>query len=130
VVRSGDIGGVEKMPGAKSTHVVEPVPRYLNPDHSAPDYDAIIGQLQNYRSSQIGASYYYIRADENICALCRIIPGGGKLFFHEIVKHEQHGISDPDIADAVKNDPGLFTLPGHYHISSAIETKLRALYDT
>jgi len=117
------------VPTAKTMNYVEPVPRYVNPDHSAPDYDAIIEQLQSCRSSQIGASYYYIRADENICALCRIIPGGGKVFFHEIVNHEQLGISKDEIQESVKQDPGLFTLPGHYTVSPLIETKLRVLYD-
>jgi hypothetical protein len=121
---------VEKVPKAKSMNGIEPVPRYINPDHSAPDYDAIIGQLLESRKSQIGASYYYIRADENICALCRILPGGGKVFFHEIVNHEQHGISDEEITDSIRQDPGLFSLPGHYQISPHIETKLRALYDS
>lgn len=120
---------MENVPTAKSANDVQPVPTYINPDHSAPDYDAIIGQLQTCRKSQIGASYFYIRADENICALCRIIPGGGKVFFHEIVNHEQHGISEDEITDSIKQDPGLFTLPGHYQISPHIETKLRALYD-
>jgi len=120
---------VEKVPKAKSPNCAEPVPRYINPDHSAPDYDAIIEQLLNCQTSMIGSSYYYIRADENICALCRIIPGGGKVFFHEIVKHEQHGISEDEILESIQQDPGLFTLPGHYHISPHVESKLRALYD-
>jgi len=117
------------MPNIKAVSGVEPVPRYINPDHSAPDYDAIIRQLQDCPSSQIGNSYYYIRAGDNLCALCRILPGGGKIFFHEIVKHEQHGISEEDILQSIQQDTGLFTLPGHYHISPHIEAKLRALYD-
>ena len=118
------------MSKAKSTNQVEPVPRYINPDHSAPDYDAIIEQLQNYQPSQIGTSFYYIRSDENLCALCRIFPGGGKIFFHEIVHHDRFGISDEDITESVKEDPGIFTLPGHYVISPHIEQKLRALSDS
>jgi hypothetical protein len=120
-------GEVELVPKAKTANHIEPVPRYINPDHSAPDYDAIMEQLQNYQASQIGTSYYYIRADENLCALCRIFSGGGKIFFHEIVNHEKHGISEEDILESVKQDPGLFTLPGHYYISPHIEAKLRAL---
>ena len=31
--------------------------------------------------------------------------------------------------DALKYDTGIFTLPGHFHISPHIEKKLRALLD-
>ena len=105
------------------------VPRYIMPDGSEPEYEAILEQIQNYRKSQIGSSYYYIRAGEESTLLCRIIPGGGKVFFHEVVDHENHGISEEDIDEAIKGDTGTFTLPGHYHISPHIEKKLRALLE-
>jgi len=105
------------------------VPRYIMPDGSEPEYEAILEQIQNYRKSQIGSSFYYIRAGEESILLCRIIPGGGKIFFHEVVDHEKHGISDEDITEAIKGDPGTFTLPGHHHISPLIEKKLRVLLE-
>ena len=113
----------------KST-IKEPVPRYAMADGSAPEYEAILEQIQNYRKSMIGRSFFYIHAEdsEQPC-LCRIIPGGGKIFFHEIVDHRKYGISDEDMQDAVKYDTGIFTLPGHIHISPHIEKKLRALLD-
>jgi hypothetical protein len=108
----------------------EPLPRYAMPDGSKPEYEAILEQIQYLRKSMIGSAFFYIRvrAAEEFC-LCRIIPGGGKIFFHEIVDHQKYGISDEDMQDAVKYDTGVFTLPGHIHISPHIEKKLRALLD-
>jgi len=108
----------------------EPLPRYAMPDGSEQEYEAILEQIQYMRKSMIGSAFFYIRTGtaEEFC-LCRIIPGGGKIFFHEIVDHRDYGISDEDMQDAVKYDTGIFTLPGHIHISPHIEKKLRALLD-
>jgi hypothetical protein len=121
--------GVWEMPKAKKITGMAPLPQYIMPDESEPDYELILEQLHNYRKSLIGSSYYYIRANDERCCLCRIVHGGGKMFFHEMVDHRKHGISDEDIEESVKLDTGSFTLPGHYHISPHIETKLRVLYD-
>jgi hypothetical protein len=117
------------MPSAKKISSVDPVPRYIMPDASEPDYQAILEQLQDYPSSLIGSSYYYIRAGEEYCTLCRIVPGGGKIYFHEIVDHEKHGISDDDLEEAIQQDTGQLTIPSHYPISPHIEKKLRVLLD-
>ena len=109
---------------------IEPLPRYAMADGSEPEYEAILEQIQNYRTSMIGRSFYYIHAgDANVLRLCRIIPGGGKIYFHEIVDHQKFGISEDDMEEALKYDTGAFTLPRHYHISIHIERKLRALLD-
>jgi len=106
----------------------EPLPRYATADGSAPEYEVLLEQIQNYRASMIGRSFYYIRAgeSEHLC-LCRIIPGAGKIFFHEIVDHRKYGISDDDMEHAQRFDTGAFSLPGHFHISPHIEKKLRTL---
>ena len=106
----------------------EPLPRYATADGSAPEYEVLLEQIQNYRASMIGRSFYYIHAgeSEHLC-LCRIIPGAGNIFFHEIVDHRKYGISDDDMEHAQRFDTGAFTLPGHFHISPHIERKLRAL---
>ena len=107
-----------------------PLPRYAMPDWSEPEYEIILERLQDHRRSMIGSAFFYIRmgSDEEIC-LCRIIPGGGKVFFHEIVDHGRYGISKEDLQEAIKYDPGIFSLPGFIHISPHIEKKLRALLD-
>jgi hypothetical protein len=117
------------MPKVKKISGVDPLPRYLMPDESEPEYELILEQLHNYRKSLVGSSYYYIRAGGERYCLCRIVHGAGKVFFHEMLDHQQNGISDEDIEESVKLDTGSFTLPGHYHISPHIEQKLRALYD-
>ena len=117
------------MPKSKSFQGIEPVPRYLKPDKSAPDYTLILEELADYHRSLIGSSYYYIRTGDDIPMLCRIVHGGGKVFFHEVVDHEQHGISEDDLETAVRDEAAAMDMPGHYVISPHIEMKLRALYD-
>jgi hypothetical protein len=117
------------MPSVQKTVVIEPLPRYIMPDASVPAYDEILEQLQEYHRSQIGSSYYYIRTEKERITLCRILPGAGKLFFHEVVDHEKHGISDEDLEEAVSLGEGRFTTPGYYPVSDHIETKLRVVLD-
>jgi hypothetical protein len=117
------------MPKVKKITGLAPLPQYIMPDASEPEYPLILEQLQDYRNSLIGSSYYYIRAGDECNYLCRIVHGGGKVFFHELVDHHKHGISDEDIEQSVKRDTGTFTLPGLYPISPHIEQKLRILYD-
>ena len=117
------------MPKAEQLNSVEPLPRYTMPDESEPEYALILDELQNDRRSLIGSSYYYIKSDEAGSNLCRIIHCGGKIYFHEIVNHRQHGISDEDIDLSVKINTGMYSLPCHYPISVLVEKKLRILYD-
>jgi hypothetical protein len=119
----GSMATVKKISGR------EPLPRYVMPDASVPAYDEILNQLQEYHRSLIGSSYYYIRVVDDRTSLCRILPGAGKIFFHEIVDHETHGISDDDLEEAVSQGEGSFSTPGYYPVSSHIETKLRVILD-
>jgi len=119
----------EKMTSVKKTASIEPLPRYIMPDASVPAYDEILEQLQEYHRSLIGSSYYYIRMENDRATLCRIMPGAGKLFFHEIVDHEKHGISEDDLEEAISQDTGSFSTPGYYPVSAHIETKLRVVLE-
>lgn len=116
------------MPKVKKISSIAPLPYYAMPDKSEPPYELILEQLQDYQHSLIGSSYFYIRADEDRCCLFRIVYGGGKVFFHERIDHQKHGISDEDIEESVSKDTGLLSLPGCYLISPHIENKLRVLY--
>jgi hypothetical protein len=118
------------MPKVKKNIGTSALPQYIMPDASEPDYEQILEQLQDYRNSLIGSSYYYVRSDADNCSLCRIVHGGGRIFFHEQVDHQKHGISDEDIEEAVILDNDSLSLPGYYPISPLIEQKLRILYDT
>ena len=117
------------MAVVRNTSGIEPLPRLIMPDASAPVYDEIMAQIQDYHHCCIGISYYYIWAGKNEAALCRIVPGGGKIFFHEVVDHEKHGISGDEIEEAVRRDTGFFSVPGYYPISIRIENKLRVLFE-
>ncbi|HOX35005.1 MAG TPA: hypothetical protein P5217_06025 [Methanoregulaceae archaeon] len=117
------------MPKAEKRAGMVPVPYYAMPDQSEPPYDMILELLQEYDNSLIGSSYFFIREiDERLC-LCRIVHGGGRIFFHERVDHQKHGISDEDLEVAVGRDTGSLALPGYYSVSPHIEQKLRVLYD-
>ena len=115
------------MAAAKDTNSIEPLPRYLMPDASAPQYDEIMEHIQNYPRSCIGISYYYVRAERNEASLCRIVPGGGKIFFHEVVDHTKHGISDDEIDQVVSRQES--SVPGYFPISPSIENKLKVLFE-
>jgi hypothetical protein len=117
------------MPVVKKAGGIEPLPRYVMSDAVIPPYDEILHILENNNCSPIGSSYYYILTNEMRTSLCRIVPGGGKIFFHEIIDHEKFGISDEDLNDAITSDAGSFSLNGYYPISSHIDTKLRILLD-
>jgi hypothetical protein len=117
------------MPTAKKSGGIEPLPRYIMPDASAPAYDEILEQLQEYHRSLIGSSYYYIRVEREQANLCRIVPGAGKIFFHEVVDYGKFGISEDDIEEAVSMDPGSFSVPGYHPVSAHIESKLRVLFE-
>lgn len=112
------------MSKIKTTCGIEPVPRYIMPDRSSPKYELIIEQLQNCCSSSPRSSYYYIKKDTNWRYLCRIIHGGGKVFFHEVIDHEKYSISDEDIDRVLRPEMEIVSLPGHYMISPEIEKKL------
>lgn len=105
--------------------------RFINnvTDEPESDLDMLFFQLQEYRKSLIGSSFYFIRADQPSPALCRLIYGGGRLYSTEILDHEQHGISDEDIEEAIKHDRESMNIPGHHHISPHIEKKLRVLFE-
>jgi hypothetical protein len=115
------------MPKVKTG--IAPLPHYAMPDGLIPPYELILEKVQDYDNYLIGSSYYYIKADDKHCYLCRIVHGGGKIFFHELVDHENHGISEDDIAEAVRLGTGSFSLPDYYPISPHIEQKLRILYE-
>ena len=63
-------------------------------------------------------------------SLCRIVHGGGKIFFHEVVDHHKQGVSAKELEEAMGLDTDSFTLPGYYPVSHAIEMKLRSHSDS
>lgn len=117
------------MPKAEKKSGITPLPHYAMPDGSIPPYELILEHIQHSANNLIGSSYFYIKADDRSCNLCRIIHGGGKIFFHELVDHEKNGISEDDINDAVRLGSGAFSIPDYYPISPHIEQKLRILYE-
>ncbi|OPY32831.1 MAG: hypothetical protein A4E34_02208 [Methanoregula sp. PtaU1.Bin006] len=117
------------MTKAEKINSIAPLPHYVLPDHSVPPYELILDELQDHEHCLIGTSYFYIMEDEDGRCLCRIVYGGGKIYFHEVVDHRQHAISDEDLDDAVSDGSGELALPGHYPISRLIEQKLRILYN-
>jgi len=112
------------MPVIQEMNGMGPLPRFM-PDAAELDYDQILEQLVESATSRIGSSFFYLRSWGDRIALCRIVHGGGKIYFHEIMDHRQQGITENELEDAVHCDPGIFTVPGYHQISPPIETKLR-----
>lgn len=126
---TGSNGGLNVMVKAGKVIGVAPLPHYEMPDGSIPPYKEILEQVQRNEHHHIGVSYYYIHATGRDCTLCRIIHGGGKIYFHELVDHEKHGISEDDISEAVRLGAASFSIQDYYPISPHIEQKLRLLYE-
>ena len=117
------------MTKAKQVCGVDPVPKYIMSDRSTPNYELILEELHNQGNSQVGSSYFYIKKGGELSSLCRIVYGGGKVFFHEVLDHDKHGISEDEIDQAVMHGMALTALPDHYFISPHIEMKLHTLVD-
>jgi hypothetical protein len=106
--------------GVKNDHPLDEIPMEI---------DTLFKQLYEYRKSLIGSSHYYIKVEHGYISLCRMIYAGGKMYFSEIVNHQEYGISDIEIEEAVRLNCYNLSLADHYHISPHIEKKLRALLD-
>jgi len=106
--------------GVRNRHPLDEIPIEI---------DTLFKHLYEYRKSLIGSSHYFIKVEMGCISLCRIVYGGGKLYFSEIVNHQQYGISDIEIEEAVRLNCHKLCLADHYHISPHIEQKLRALLD-
>ena len=109
---------------------VDLFPWNFGPSASEPDDTTILEHLQDYKASRIGNSYFYIQAGDTGPSLCRIVHGGGKIFFHEVVDHHKQGVSAKELEEAMGLDTDSFTLPGYYPVSHAIEMKLRSHSDS
>lgn len=106
--------------GVKNGHPLDEIPMEI---------DTLFQHLYEYRKSLIGSSHYFIKVERGCISLCRMIYAGGKMYFSEIVNHQEYGISDIDIEEAVRLNCHNLCLADHYHISPHIEKKLRALLD-
>lgn len=93
------------------------------PDGSTPDYYQILKHMQNFQTPLIGKSYFYIRKFSGSLNLCRIIPGGGQIFYHEFVDLDRYRITEADLEESTRNSAG--TDDGYFPVSAEIETKLR-----
>ncbi|MGA2912226.1 MAG: hypothetical protein ABSE07_01785 [Methanoregula sp.] len=93
------------------------------------EIDILFKRLYEYRKSLIGSSHYYLKVEQGCISLCRMVYAGGKLYFSEVVNHQEYGISDIEIEEAVRLNCHNLCLADHYHISPHIEKKLRALLD-
>ena len=117
--------GLEMMARSLQGGGGDPVPRYVMPDGSAPDYYHILQHMQKFHTPLIGNSYFYLRKSKETTNLCRIIPGGGQIFFHEFVDPSRYGISEGEIASALQENRGSKNNDGYYPVPAGIELKLR-----
>jgi hypothetical protein len=94
--------------------------------------DEVLDVMEEHRNALVKGAFYYIRSEPSKPEeffLCRIVHGGGRVFFQEQVEHCEHGISDDDLMYAVRHSTVDLGIPGHYHISPHIEKKLRTLLE-
>ncbi len=108
---------------------VAPVPPYAMPDRSVPPYEQIISELAGLDACFIGSSCFYIQKQDGNCSLHRIVCGSPKIFFHELVSHEEQGITIPDLTGAASEEAEFASLPGYYPVSPQIRKKLLSRYE-
>jgi hypothetical protein len=80
-----------------------------------------------YASMLIGSHRYWIRVWGGITELCR--RKDDQLIAYEVLRHEQLGISDDDIEDAIRQANGEVTVNRDYPVSDHIRRKLQILYE-
>lgn len=77
---------------------------------------------------QIGSCYYWIRMSRGTIELCRAPVRNDGLVLHEVLQHDNLGITDDDLEDAVRLEGGDPDADRELHISSHIKGKLQILY--
>ena len=63
-------------------------------------------RLEDDRQSLVGMNYYFIRVRDALPSLCRISARPGDYFREEVLDHENHGISNFELEDALRTMAG------------------------
>jgi hypothetical protein len=77
---------------------------------------------------QIGSYYYWIRLIQSIPELCRLAVRRDSLILYEVLQHDNLGITNDDLEDAVRQADGELIVAREYRISNHIKRKLQILY--
>jgi len=86
-------------------------------------------RLEDDRRSLVGRNYYFIRVRDAMPCLCRIPAVPGNYCREEVLDHENHGISDLELEEAVRTMTGDRCDDGWYQMSGHIERKIRVLLE-
>jgi len=86
-------------------------------------------RLEDDRRSLVGSNYYFIRVLDAMPSLCRIPARPGNDCREEVLDHENHGISDFELEDAIRTMTGDRCQDGWYQMSGHIERKIRVLLE-
>jgi hypothetical protein len=101
---------------------------YLQPLERKKEPDWRINGITDSARVQIGSYHYWIRMIQNIPELCRMTVRRDSLILYEVLHHDNLGISDDDLEDAVRQADGELIIAREYRISNHIKRKLQILY--
>ncbi|HVP94511.1 MAG TPA: hypothetical protein VMS89_04985 [Methanoregulaceae archaeon] len=113
--------------GEETSEKGQPIRTFASDDPM--QYSEIIEWIEGRRESFVGSSYYYIREDRERPVICRMKITGGYLYSIDVIDHDEHGITDDEIAHAIRFSGDEPDIPGHYHIDGHIGRKLHMLPD-
>ena len=75
-------------------------------ESSEEEQKLLFERLEDDRQSRVGMNYYFIRVRDTVPSLCRIPAIPGNYCREEVLDHENHGISDSELEDAVRTMAG------------------------
>jgi hypothetical protein len=101
---------------------------FLSPLEGKKQPDRRLNEIVDAVRLQIGSYYYWIRVIQSIPELCRLEVRKDSLILYEVLQHDNLGISDDDLEDAVRQANGELIVAREYRISNHIKRKLQVLY--
>jgi hypothetical protein len=101
---------------------------FLSPLERRREIDLMMNGDVSDLKLQIGSYYYWIRRIQNIPELCRLAVRRDSFILYEVLQHDNLGISDDDLEDAVRQADGELCPGQEFRISNHIKRKLQILY--
>ncbi len=85
-------------------------------ESSEEEQKLLFERLEDDRQSRVGMNYYFIQVRDSVPSLCRIPAIPGNYCREEVLDHENHGISNSELEDAVRTMAGAQFQDGWYQL--------------
>ncbi|MDD1677376.1 MAG: hypothetical protein LUQ40_06540 [Methanomicrobiales archaeon] len=99
--------------------------------HPSPEWDSREGSIEGGSPEEtkvlVGEYFYWVRVSREIPELCRTGRHCGNLVHHEVLNHQNFGITDDDIDEIIRHT--CYPFMPEYRVSDRVKTKLQALHE-